>query len=477
MTIGRRLSEILPAAPILLGAGAGVFAAIPSAVVKWSVALIPGFLLLLCWTLRSRHRWIIVFFASAILLPPLPVAIGDSGPHLAVLFAAIGVLAGVLSMPRWRSCKGPLPLVFALFIAILVESVAFAALYSGALAALGSLARVLLFAIGPFVFVYAMSVPQSVQDQNVRYTRFLFRMSVAAAVFACIDFYFQLPAPAGYGEQFVWLGDLVMRRAQGLFYEASTLGNFCAFFLVMISAALACGREERPCSLWELGAGGIALSLALVFSYSRGSLLNLFCAGIAVLYLRRATSLRWVLPLLLALCAAATWIYLISPSFGQSYWLRIETSVLDLPSAPTKVLSGRLANWSALAEFISRNPWQLLFGVGYKTLPYSDYTGRMTVADNTYLDLLIETGVLGLASFVALNGLILRSAFRAARSTNGKAQFFGTWISAFWIGELVQMISGDLITYWRVLPIYLWVLAAAIRESAWRTKALQTRNS
>ena len=30
---------------------------------------------------------------------------------------------------------------------------------------------------------------------------------------------------------------------------------------------------------------------------------------------------------------------------------------------------------------------------------------------------------------------------------------------------MVQMLSGDLITYWRVLPLYFWVLATAAREA------------
>jgi hypothetical protein len=28
---------------------------------------------------------------------------------------------------------------------------------------------------------------------------------------------------------------------------------------------------------------------------------------------------------------------------------------------------------------------------------------------------------------------------------------------------VVQMASGDLLTYWRVLPVYFWVLAMAVR--------------
>ena len=37
------------------------------------------------------------------------------------------------------------------------------------------------------------------------------------------------------------------------------------------------------------------------------------------------------------------------------------------------------------------------------------------------------------------------------------------WMLCFWAGQTVQMASGDLLTYWRVLPVYFWVLALALR--------------
>jgi hypothetical protein len=42
------------------------------------------------------------------------------------------------------------------------------------------------------------------------------------------------------------------------------------------------------------------------------------------------------------------------------------------------------------------------------------------------------------------------------------------------MGELVQMLSGDLITYWRVLPIYFWILAIAVRESGATIASINT---
>jgi len=456
-----------PAEPLIalaLGTTAAAFALSGSMALRCGIAGLACLFPFLQWVLSRPHRWIIVFFASAILLPPLPFPIGDSGPHPALLFAGVGVLAGILAMQQWRTVPGPLPLLFTLFTAAVLGSVAFAAIYSGSAIALGSLARALLFAIGPYVFLYALSIPRSPEDDTIQTARLLFRFATIAGLFACVDFHFQLPTPAGYEPQYIWLGELVIRRAQGLFYEASTLGNFCAFFLVMILAAVATRRENRVCRLWELGFAGIILAGALVFSYSRASLLNVLCAGILMLFMQRA-NVRWMFVPAVCVIAAAVSIYLFIPTFAESYWLRVEHSIFNLSGAPADVLSGRVSSWTALGDFIMQQPWHLILGIGYKTLPYSEFTGRQIIADNTYLDLLVETGVFGLALFIALNVFILRAGIRAVRSPNPKAQFLGRWITCFWVGELVQMLSGDLITYWRVLPIYFWVLAAAIRET------------
>jgi O-antigen ligase len=83
-----------------------------------------------------------------------------------------------------------------------------------------------------------------------------------------------------------------------------------------------------------------------------------------------------------------------------------------------------------------------------------------------YLSLLVETGIIGLFAFVVLNFAILRTGWRASRSASETGAFFGTWILCFWTGQLFQMLSGDLMTYWRVLPVYFWVLAVAARETA-----------
>jgi O-antigen ligase len=81
-----------------------------------------------------------------------------------------------------------------------------------------------------------------------------------------------------------------------------------------------------------------------------------------------------------------------------------------------------------------------------------------------YLSMLAETGLVGVAALLLINLAILRAAFRAARSSDQNRSFLGAWMFSFWSGQLVQMFSCDLLTYWRVLPVYFWVLALAVRE-------------
>ena len=88
------------------------------------------------------------------------------------------------------------------------------------------------------------------------------------------------------------------------------------------------------------------------------------------------------------------------------YWLRLTVSGQFFFSATEQILSGRVASWQTLMQWTAANPWQLLFGIGYKTLPYTDYLGAPIVADNMYFSILIETGIAGLAALIWLNASI-----------------------------------------------------------------------
>ena len=463
------MSSAVPTVPrpnlwlgILLACWAAAVAVAPSLAAKALLASPALVLPLAAWTLDKPARWIALFFASALLFPPLPIALGDSGPHPSLVFAGLGVLSGFAWLREWRAPRSGLAAALIALFAILLASVGLAAVHSGLAAAAGSLARVALFGIPVYVFFFVSSAPVSGTPRLST----IYYVALASALFACVDFYFQFPTPAGYGPQFVWLDSGVFRRAQGFFYEASTLGNFCAFFLVMTLVALVRSRSIAPAGRFALACGATVFLAALMLSYSRGSLVNLLIAiGVLAWWERKSWKLVRIGVLLVAfLAAAALAIWTIFPAFAEIYWLRTSASAGYLLSATEGVLSGRVATWRSLTAWIGANPLQALTGIGYKTLPYTDYLGAPLVADNMYLSLLVETGIAGLAALLWLNVAILRAAARAARSLEPQRAFYGLWMLCFWAGESVQMASGDLLTYWRVLPLYFWILALAVRE-------------
>lgn len=305
---------------IALGVWSAAVALLPSATGKLLLVIPLLLAAVFCWIILRPSRWLVAFFLCLLLLPPLPLPLGNSGVHVAPLFAMLGAVAALIWKREWRSWSHPLTVALAIFCGVLLESLAFAAIFSGWQIALESLARVILFAISIFVFLYAYAGPRSDGWNPFRITKFLFGLAVAGALFACADFYFQFPAPAGYGDQFVYLEEGVFRRAQGLFYEASTLGNFCAFFLVMIMVCLFKRREETPLSRATLQAGGLILAAALLFSYSRASVLNVVVAAAVLACMYAGRVRRSLVVLLAALAAAGGAIQVAAPKLSANYW-------------------------------------------------------------------------------------------------------------------------------------------------------------
>jgi O-antigen ligase len=474
---------VIPSAPsqsrkqwiagLSVGTYAAAMALAPSLAEK-ALLCAPLIAIPIAWRLlRTPTAWLALFLGCALLTPPLPIHWGDSGPHVAIAIAGAGLFIGLLRLAEWRFRPDALALSLLALWSIFACSIAMAAVYSGAAVAAASLARLLLFGVSIYVFLYVRDGPgRLTRRASLRAIRWLYWAGVLSALYACVDFYFQFSPPAGYEQQFVWLDSGVYRRAQGFFYEASTLGNLCAFFLEMVAVALLLRKEDQsvgqPVSRLALFLGAVPLTTALVLSFSRGSLVNLAVALGAIVWLRR-DRIRWrrmVAAIAVFGTGAGVALWAAFPVFARAAWLRVSTAFEFFSVSPNAVLSGRIDAWRTLVDYLIANPWRALLGVGYKTLPYSDFIGAKAVGDNTYLTLLAETGILGLLAVIALNIAILTCAYRAARSPDSVRSFTGAWMFCFWAGQCVQMLSADLLTYWRVLPVYFFVLALAARRHA-----------
>jgi O-antigen ligase len=412
----------------------------------------------IAWHAFAHPRdWPLLLCAATILLPPVPFPIGDSGAHASILLAAVGLLVGLARIRAWRIHPSALNGALMAFLGAIFASLGFALLYSGVAIGLASAARAVLLAIAVYVYFISSQGPaQQTRHQAERTALWFFGIAAVAALFGCIDFVYQLPAPAGFGAQFIWLDSGVYRRAQGLFYDASALGNFCAFFFVMSIVALVKKNIRRSIAC----CGAVLFLTTLLLSYSRAAMGAAIVSLLALAILERS---RWVkgYKVILAVVglgfATLITFAVVQPELAYTYWARVGVGWDTLFANPDRVLSGRLDHWSAIGSFISDHPWQMVLGIGYKTLPYTEHLGKPVIADNMYLSALVETGVLGLAALLALNATVLAATYRAAR----RGSFFGLWMFCFWTGEVFQMFAGDVLTFWRVLPVYFWVLAQA----------------
>ena len=384
---------------------------------------------------------------------------GKFGAASGAGFCGDRVTVGFLRIGEWRFWRGLLPGSLLVLFAMLAISVAPAALYSGPEIAAQSLARVGLAGISVWVFFYVAMGPGRMSA--IPADR-IYWIALASAAFACLDFYYQFPAPAGFGAQYIWLDSGVYRRAQGLFYEASTLGNFCAFFLVMTAVALVRGAANRLVLLL----GGAIFAAALVFSYSRSSVLNVAIAIVvlAVMERKRPAVRRAAMLGGGALIALGVVLFRFFPAYAELYWVRLQ-AICDIRAqferSRVKRARGILAGAGAI--FV-RPSVAFVDGRGIQDAAIFGFHRAAGGGGQHVLSVLVETGIVGLLALVVLNFAILREGYRAARSGDAQKSFYGTWIFCFWIAEAAQMMSVDLLTFWRVLPLYLWVLAMAVRR-------------
>lgn len=213
---------------------------------------------------------------------------------------------------------------------------------------------------------------------------------------------------------------------------------------------------------------------ALLLSFSRAAMISLGVALLALAWLERhrlRIAFRpagWTVAVSTCLVSgSAALVYWFFPGFLAAYFERFWYSLEYLLSAPNLILSRRLESWGFLLDYLRENPWHSVFGIGYKTLPYSEFLGRPIVADNMYLSLLIETGWLGFSGLLLLNVAVLVTTYRLATSSgsggSGLRRLFGVWMFCFWCGQIVQMMTGDVLTYWRILPAFFAVLGVGVR--------------
>jgi O-antigen ligase len=426
-----------------------------------------GFLVLGIVCVRSPRSWLYLCAATTLAVPPLyPAFLGNEIPvHFSSLILLIGGWILLIRFEEFEFEWDHIASAAFYFLLALALSLPFGFWLSGPAQGVQSCFRFLLI-LQPFLLYFWIRGFKVIKKEALfsGLVKFLLCVAAVAAVYGIIDFYLPVPIPHPFADQYIYLKGENIRRAQGVFYEASSFGNMCAFFLSLSIVVLySLGRKlslvYQSLLCFMIG----VFTTALFLSYSRGSWANVFVTIAVFLLVQRKLQVRSVACVLLLIGGFVLLLSQFSPEIASNFFSWRLGALSELWSDPNFATSGRWETWIKLVGFFADHPWLLLFGIGYKTLPYTNLIGKNLIADNGFISLSFETGVLGLAAFIWLNATLLKSLYRTSRHQISTLRLYGGFLFAFWCGEMVQMMTGDIFTYWRNVIIF-FTLIAALQE-------------
>lgn len=456
-----RWAVLLPLA-LAVGGVASTVAARPPWLVAAAGAILFGRFAFV--SLRRPHFFVVVFLVTLIVLPPLFLPRSPETPlYLSTLLLPVGVAVFLARFPDFRLRLDPLAKGLGIFLLTAGASLPFGFWLSGVEVGTAGALRWALLAQGALIYVLVRG--QGIGAESGPARRLMAVLMIAAlltAAYGILDFFWPVPIPHPAAEQHIWVGGEVLRRAQGVFFEASSFANLCGFFLTVAAAAFI-ARNEAAVGVSRSGLllAIPILALAVFVAFSRSAWGNVAVTVLVFAAVsRRARFLRGVgFLLVLTIPAGVLWFY--TPElWGYLINARLG-SLTMLFDDPNFASSGRYETWSRVISLILDHPRYLLFGVGYKTLPFTRLFHQEIITDNGYLNLLLETGVTGLGGFAVFSAAILKTFWRLARSAAGNVAFWGALLFSFWCGQLVQMLAADAYTYWRNMIVYLAVMAFA----------------
>jgi O-antigen ligase len=200
------------------------------------------------------------------------------------------------------------------------------------------------------------------------------------------------------------------------------------------------GRAAWPLRFVALGMAAI-MTVAVVFSFSRGALVGLAAAGAyaVIVHWRRLPVILLVVGLAIALVVG---VYKRDPG-------RFDTSFEVKGNIAQTNIESRLDTWAAALELTAQQP---LLGVGPGNFQdyFSKATGRpagteqLTQVHNSYLDVATETGLIGAAAFILYLITVVGRARTATRRRLG-APGIGFALTVALVGVIVAgfFLSGQ----------------------------------
>jgi O-antigen ligase len=449
---------------------------------RWSLLLagIIAYLFLAAIAVKEPLIFVVTYLAVLEIFPPLFFTqTGETPVFLSFFLLPIGAAIVVSRLRDLRFGGDSIANGLGIFLVTIAFSLPFAWWLSGAKAGVESLSHWLLLC--QMAFIYYL-IRAGTRKKETRCERWAFRMLLAGALlsatYGIVDFVWPIPFAHPAADQFIWLGSVILRRAQGVFYESSNFANFCGFFLVIASAALLAQKERLlgiPRSV--LTASVAILGLAVLVAFSRSTWAGVFVALVVFASITGNVKIRRGAAFVLVLAVPLFLLWKLSPELWRYLLDARVGKVAEIFASPDAATSGRFDTWGHVISIITENPQYLIFGVGYKTLSFTRVFHGKIIVDNGYLSLLLETGFAGLGGFLLFSAAILKTFFKLSRTNDQAVAFWSAALFSLWCGQMVQLLAVDAYTFWRNMVIFAALAAFTLNRAARNALLKENRES
>ncbi|MDW8298029.1 MAG: O-antigen ligase family protein [Anaerolineae bacterium] len=286
----------------------------------------------------------------------------------------------------------------------------------------------------------------------------------AACVQAIIGLY---QFAGGSGAPHLWILDYRYFRAFGSFGQPNPFGAFMGMTLPLALGALFgalsmtwLGRgRQRIAWLWRslwLSIAALLISAGLIASWSRGAWLGFGAALVTLIAL--APRRLWQRIVITAVCASLFILAMLSNVVPSALLARFSdfaqdlTGFQDVRGVPINDANyatvERLAHWQAALSMADESPF---FGVGfggyqvaYPRHALVNWQLALGHAHNYYLNVLAETGAIGLVAYVSMWLAFGALGLRALRLADAFQRGVGIGVLAVWIHVAVHSLFDKL---------------------------------
>lgn len=390
----------------------------------------------------------------------------ESWNNAYAVIAAMGFLALYLILVGCGKRKllypDKLGFPFALFAIALLVSLLFTQSRSDSI-------RILLFFIAAFIFTYVIAADISDEKRLVKLLAFIYAAVILTSLYAIIQRKFGLVyVSASFTD--LKLNTGIPSRVTSTLDNPNNFSEFLVLFMPLCAAFAGTRKEQLSCVVLLIGLAFPAV--ALIMTYSRSGWISLMLAAFVYIWLRN----KKLIPLFIALALLAIPLL---PSTIITRLTSIVTSFLGSSGHIDSSAQHRFALWQGV-EYMIRDYGVSGIGLGPAAFAslYPLYAQPLAIdgaahTQSLYLELILETGILGFVSFMWLALRSIKNSVIARRGSSTltktvliacAASFIGIAFSC--IVEYIWFYPRDLFAYFILLGVSYAAISMAEKEKA-----------